>query len=143
VLPRRVGDDEAARLTEGCLPIGSEHAGRTGLVDDVVAGPSAEFEDTVLEYAARLAGRADHDRLLERKRASRRADEQRKPLDAYRAEELAEMSRDIFDDRNGFSAAREAFVTKRRPESTPTRIATHRPAVPPVVAGDAAARRAS
>jgi putative two-component system protein, hydrogenase maturation factor HypX/HoxX len=143
VLPRRVGDDEAARLTEGCLPIGAEHAGRTGLVDDVVAGPSADFEDTVLEYAARLAGRADHDRLLERKRASRRADEQRKPLDAYRAEELAEMSRDIFDDRNGFSAAREAFVTKRRPESTPTRIATHRPAVPPVVAGDAAARRAS
>ena len=125
VLPRRVGDDEAARLTEGCLPIGSEQAGRTGLVDDVVAGPSDEFEDTVLEYAARLASRADHERLLQRKRSSRRADEQRKPLDAYRAEELAEMSRDIFDDRHGFSAARHAFVTKRRPDLDPD---AHRPA---------------
>ena len=29
-------------------------------------------------------------------------------------QELAEMSRDIFDDRNGFAAARHAFVTKQR-----------------------------
>ena len=143
LLPKRVGDDEAARLTERCLPIGSAQAKRTGLVDDVVAGPSAEFEEAVLEYATRLAGRADHDRMLQRKRTSRRADEQRKPLDAYRAEELAEMSRDIFDDRHGFSAARHAFVTKQRPGSTPPRIALHRPELPPEVGGDAAARRAS
>ena len=143
LLPKRAGGDEAARLIHGCLPIGSAQAERTGLADDVVAGPSAEFEETVLQYAARLASRADHERMLQRKRSSRRADEQRKPLDAYRAEELAEMSRDIFDDRHGFSAARHAFVTKRRPDSTPPRIALHRPAVPPEVAGDAAARRAS
>ena len=35
---------------------------------------------------------------------------ERRPLLAYRVEELAEMSRDIFDDRNGFTAARRAFV---------------------------------
>ena len=40
------------------------------------------------------------------------------------------MSRDIFDDRHGFAAARHAFVTKQKPASTPTRIALHRPAVP-------------
>jgi Antibiotic biosynthesis monooxygenase len=43
----------------------------------------------------------------------------RKPLEAYRAEELAEMSRDLFTDRNGFAGARRAFVTKRNPSSTP------------------------
>ena len=96
-----------------------------------------------MSVVVRLASRVDHDRMLQRKRASRRADERRKPLDAYRAEELAEMSRDIFDDRHGFSAARHAFVAKQRPASTPTRIAWHRPAAPADVVGDAAARRAS
>ena len=42
-------------------------------------------------------------------------DERRRPLEAYRVQELAEMSRDIFDDRHGFAAARRAFVTKQRP----------------------------
>ena len=32
------------------------------------------------------------------------------------------MSRDIFDDRHGFAAAREAFVTKARPSSTPSHV---------------------
>ena len=44
----------------------------------------------------------------------RAADERRRPLDVYRTEELAAMSRDIFDDRLGFAAARHAFVTKQR-----------------------------
>jgi putative two-component system hydrogenase maturation factor HypX/HoxX len=67
----------------------------------------------------------------------RAGDEQRKPLDAYRAEELAEMSRDIFDDRHGFSAARHAFVSKRKPDVTPPRLARHRP-VPASPPGDVA-----
>ena len=41
-------------------------------------------------------------------------DEQRRPLETYRVRELAEMSHDIFDDRDGFAAARRAFVTKQR-----------------------------
>jgi putative two-component system hydrogenase maturation factor HypX/HoxX len=39
------------------------------------------------------------------KRRRRESDDRRKPLEAYRVEELAEMSRDIFTDRNGFAAA--------------------------------------
>ena len=42
------------------------------------------------------------------------------------------MSRDIFDDRNGFAAARHEFVTKQKPSVTP-------PGSPP---GGAAASRA-
>jgi len=86
---------------------------RIGLVDEALPGPSAVFEEAVLEYATRLATHADHPTLLERKRAVRAADERRRPLEAYRAEELALMHRDIFDDRRGFAAARHAFVTKR------------------------------
>jgi putative two-component system hydrogenase maturation factor HypX/HoxX len=46
---------------------------------------------------------------VESKRASRAADERRRPLESYRAEELALMRLDIFDDRRGFAAARHAF----------------------------------
>ena len=79
----------------------------------VSAGPPAGFEEAVLEYATRLATRADYASLLERKRAARAADERRRPLESYRAEELALMRLDIFDDRRGFAAARHAFVTKQ------------------------------
>ena len=97
----------------------------------------------MLDDAARLAGRDDYPRLLERQARGRAADERRKPLEAYRVEELAEMSRDIFDDRHGFAAARHAFVTKQKPTATPARIALHRPAPPATDESDAIERRAS
>jgi putative two-component system hydrogenase maturation factor HypX/HoxX len=125
VLPRRVGPAQAAALTANCLPIGAAQAVRIGLADDVRPGAPAEFERAVLDEAILLAGRRDYPRLLERKRTARSNDESRKPLDAHRSEELAEMSRDIFDDRHDFADARRAFITKRKPASTPARLATH------------------
>ena len=113
VLPRRVGAHRAESLAGRCEPVDAQEAVRIGLVDDALAGPPAAFEEAVLEYATRLATRADHSNLVERKRAARAADEQRRPLESYRAEELALMQLDIFDDRRGFAAARHAFVHKR------------------------------
>jgi putative two-component system hydrogenase maturation factor HypX/HoxX len=123
VLPRRVGDRAAMALTRRCLPISAAEAELAGLVDEVVRAQPDEFDGAVLEQAMRLAGRRDHHRLLAAKRDARAEDERRKPLDAYRAEELAEMSRDLFDDRNGFAAARHSFVTKQPPVATPSRLA--------------------
>jgi putative two-component system hydrogenase maturation factor HypX/HoxX len=123
VLPRRVGDAEALGMTRRCLPISAGEAELAGLVDDVVKGSTAEFDRVVLDQAVELARRSDYRRLLDAKRDARDADERRKPLDAYRAEELAEMSRDLFDDRRGFAAARHAFVTKQKPDATPARLA--------------------
>ena len=123
MLPRRVGETEAAVLTGECLPIDAAAAARIGLVDDVLRVAVDQFDDAVLDEATRLAAVPGLQRLLEDKRAARAADERRKPLEAYRAEELAEMSREIFDDRRGFAAARHAFVTKQKPSVTPTRLA--------------------
>jgi putative two-component system hydrogenase maturation factor HypX/HoxX len=134
VLPRRVGGHRAESLVGRCEPVAAEEAVRIGLVDEALAGPPAAFEETVLEYAARLATRADYTSLVQRKRAARAADERRRPLESYRAEELALMRLDIFDDRRGFAAARHAFVTKRtRPpgrdtQSTPNRVPRPGPA---------------
>jgi len=113
VLPRRVGSYQAEMLTSRCEPIDAVDAARYGLVDDVIAGSRATFESAVLERALRLATRDDYYRQLDVKRAHRAADERRRPLEVYRTEELAAMSRDIFDDRMGFAAARQAFVMKR------------------------------
>jgi putative two-component system hydrogenase maturation factor HypX/HoxX len=87
---------------------------RIGLADNVLPGSRSEFEAAVVAEAALLAGRPDYDRLLDAKRQALAADEMRRPLEADRIQELAEMSRDIFDDRNSFAAARLAFVTKQR-----------------------------
>lgn len=125
-LARRTGAERARELTERALPISAAQAVEVGLADEVLAGTRLEFERVVLERAEGLAADPGYERLLEDKRRAREADERRKPLSAYRAEELAEMSRDMFDDRHGFRAARQAFVHKRRPERTPEHLAVHR-----------------
>jgi putative two-component system hydrogenase maturation factor HypX/HoxX len=130
-LPRRVGRYQAERLTSDCLPIGAAEAVTQGLADAALPRDPAAFDAAVAEYAHRLAGRDDHSAAVYAKHQQRESDERRKPLEAYRAEELAEMSRDLFTDRNGFAAARHAFVTKQKPGSTPHRIARHRPPADP------------
>jgi putative two-component system protein, hydrogenase maturation factor HypX/HoxX len=122
VLPRRVGHERATQLTERCLPIGASEALGMGLADDVLPGAPAEFAEDILDYAARLAGDEHFEHMLESKRSARAADERHRPLEAYRIQELAEMSRDIFDDRNGFAAARQAFVMKASNGSTPEHL---------------------
>ena len=114
------GRRPAAALTEQCLPIGAAQAAPIGLADEVLRGRPGEFEAQVLDDAARLA-RSTTSPAAGAKRRPRR-DERRRPLEAYRVQELAEMSRDIFDDRHGFAAARHAFVTKTKPAATPSHI---------------------
>lgn len=129
-LPRRVGAAEAERLTQECLPIDAAEAVSLGLADQMLGGDAAGFHDEVAELAASLAGRKDLPQLLAAKRLQLEADSRRRPLEAYLAEELGEMSRDFFDDRLGYASSRTAFVTKRPPRATPTRIAAHRRTVP-------------
>jgi putative two-component system hydrogenase maturation factor HypX/HoxX len=122
VLPRRVGAEQARRLTQEALPVGAVEAVELGLADRVLGGSRLEFERRVLEYAERLAVDPGYDRLLAGRRQVREVDERRKPLDAYRAEELAEMSRDMFDDQNGFREARRGFVHKVKAQGTPEHL---------------------
>ena len=107
--PPQSDDRQPDDLTGRCLPVGASQAVSIGLADAVLPGCRAEFDDAVMDYAARLA--RDSKRLLAAKHASRR---HRRTTTSHCSptaiEELAEMSRDIFDDRNGFAAARHAFV---------------------------------
>ncbi len=113
VLPHRVGEAQAHRLTTCCEPITAAEAAGIGIVDRLAPSDRAGFADTVLDYATELAADGTAKALLGHKRATREADERRRPLETYRVRELAEMSHDIFDDRHGFAGARRAFLTGR------------------------------
>jgi putative two-component system protein, hydrogenase maturation factor HypX/HoxX len=113
----------------------SAEAVEIGLADAALPGDRARFDTAVVEHARALAAHPEHARWLATKAAIRAGDERRRPLDTYRVRELAEMSHDIFDDRNGFAAARHAFITKQRPGRSPApRTAAHERVSVPMVA---------
>jgi putative two-component system hydrogenase maturation factor HypX/HoxX len=90
---------------------------RTGLVDEVLDGDRTAFDEQVVEHAVRLATGDGYAAALAAKQAAREADELRRPLETYRVQELAEMSRDMFDDRFGYARLRHEFVTKAKDTS--------------------------
>ena len=118
-LPRRVGTAAAERLLTGKLPVTAEQAAALGLVDEV--GP--RHPDDYAMWLAELADRLAEPKASHRRRAAkvRRLAGERVPLDVYEARELAEVSRDVFEDRSGFAAARRAAVLQVRPTTTPVR----------------------
>jgi putative two-component system protein, hydrogenase maturation factor HypX/HoxX len=135
-LPRRVGAGEAARLTQACLPVTPTSALRSGLVDHVIADDAAGFRAQVAVLAQRLARGAECPALLAAKARQLALAEQQRPLAAYRAAELAIMSRNFSDPREPYARLRRAFVYKEKPRHTPLHLARHRtdpqPSVPRV-----------
>jgi len=117
-LPKRVGHDLAQELTEQCLPISVESAKAIGMIDDIIiqdgCAPSnfTGFNEQIVRIAEKLAHRADFDALLEQKREARKADEQIKPLQQYRLEELEEMNQNFWGEDRAYHIARSAFVRK-------------------------------
>jgi putative two-component system hydrogenase maturation factor HypX/HoxX len=125
-LPRRVGASEAARLTQACLPVTPASALRSGLVDRVIAGDAAGFRAQVAARAEQLARSPRYPALLTAKARQLAAAEKQRPLDAYRAAELAIMNRNFSDPREPYARLRRAFVYKDKPSHTPPHLARHR-----------------
>ena len=140
-LPRRVGGREAARLTEGCLPVSSASALHSGLVDRVIAADPGGYRAQVALLAERLARSPDYAARLAAK-ASQSAGVGKRPLGAYRAAELAIMRRDFAG--APYAELRQAFVYKAKPRCTPPHLARHRiPLLAPVPAQPRSRRAAS
>jgi putative two-component system hydrogenase maturation factor HypX/HoxX len=112
LLPRRVGPDITARLTSPPYePLGAARAEELGLVDAAV--PVAAFPAEVRRVAGALAADPALPARLRDKRRFRARDEQRKPLSAYRAEELARCRECLFGRDRSYHRARRRFVYKR------------------------------
>jgi putative two-component system protein, hydrogenase maturation factor HypX/HoxX len=134
LLPRRVGEEKAIKLTENCMPISTQEAKKIGLIDGIVYSDGYDFHRHITQLAERLAHSPDYDEQLRRKSEERTRDEQKKPLAQYRAEELAEMKKCFYDPNlmypqacANFDTARHEFVHKIRPTATSSRLAKHRP----------------
>jgi putative two-component system protein, hydrogenase maturation factor HypX/HoxX len=113
LLPRRVGDEWALDLTEGCLPIGTRMAKEVGLIDNIFGPDLTGFRSTVGHFAESIARSADFELRLHLKRQARQRDERTKALRAYRGEELAKMAVNFGDPH--YHQTRQDFVYKRQP----------------------------
>jgi putative two-component system hydrogenase maturation factor HypX/HoxX len=101
----------AARLTSAPFePVGTARAVEIGLLDAAVGATAAAFRSEVRRFAERVA--ADPGTRLAQKRRARERDEQRKPLGAYRAEELARSHQCFFGADRSYHEARRRFVYK-------------------------------
>ncbi|MGA7538318.1 MAG: hydrogenase maturation protein [Steroidobacteraceae bacterium] len=126
LLPRRVGVENATRLMQRRLPMGVAEACRLGLIDRRLAASVGTEREAITRMAGALSrGEALAARLAE-KRRRREADEQAKPLAAYRAEELARLHRNFYGFDPSYHVARYNFIHHVPKSRTPLHLARHR-----------------
>lgn len=89
LLPKRVGMKKAIQLTEDCLPVSTRSALKMGLIDG--AFKESAFCSRITSLAEGLAQDASFDRMLSEKSQIRQKEEEKKPLEDYRREELLMM----------------------------------------------------
>jgi len=114
LLPKRVGEQKAVQLTEALLPVGTRAAVEMGLIDDCFAEDAESFRHLVMEKAEEICASLDYPLLLKKKRETRKADEERKPLESYRAEELKQMRENFFGADRSYHLARKRFIYKNQ-----------------------------
>ncbi len=126
LLPRRVGAERSATIMRHRLPLGTAEAKALGFLDECFGTGLAEFQAAVRQRAAALAGAPDFADRLAAKVRSRTEDEAGKPLESYRAEELAHMKRNFYGFDPSYHVARHHFVDKTPHSWTPRHLARHR-----------------
>jgi putative two-component system hydrogenase maturation factor HypX/HoxX len=121
-LPRRVGAEHAARLTQACLPVTAASALRCGLADRVITGSVTDYRTQVATLASQLAHGPGHRARLAAKARELAAAERQRPLASYRSAELAIMSRNFSGPHEPYAQLRRAFVYKHKPTQTPPHL---------------------
>jgi putative two-component system hydrogenase maturation factor HypX/HoxX len=126
LLPRRTGADNARRLTQARLPMGTAEALRLGLIDRILPPSSRVDPAAVAQIARTLATDAGFEKRIADKRRRRATDEAEKPLEAYRSQELAHMRLNFYGFDPSYHVARYNFIHKIAKSRTPLTLARHR-----------------
>ncbi len=126
LLPRRVGEHAVKPLMQNRLPIGAPEARAMGLIDDCFALNPEDFKKKIIHIASTLADKSNFSTLIAQKHHQRQCDEQRKPLQSYRAEELQCMQLNFYGFDPSYHVARYHFVYKIPHGWTPRYLARHR-----------------
>jgi len=127
LLPRRVGQEMAASLTEQRLPISAKKAWRIGLIDKVLDKNHTIFAAQIKHLInAMIADSEALRQCLNAKAKTRCYDESLKALATYRQFELTQMYANFYGNEN-YHIARQHFVYKTsNDKTTPENIAIHR-----------------
>ena len=113
LLPRRIGAAMTTRLTNPPFdPVGTNQAIKLGLLDSVLAPTLDDFDAQTRRFAERVANDGLHHVRLAEKRRRRAHDERVKPLQAYRAEEMAHCLECFFGPDPSYHQARRRFIHK-------------------------------
>jgi putative two-component system hydrogenase maturation factor HypX/HoxX len=126
LLPKRVGEEKATRITQGRLPMGVVEASELGLVDEFFGKGLDEFNQELDRHLCLLATGQGARERLSRKAEQRARDEAEKPLEQYRQEELERMRLNFYGFDPSYHVARYNFVYKVPKSRTPVTIARHR-----------------
>ncbi len=126
LLPRRVGDEMAAAIVGNRLPIGAPEAVAQRLIDDCFEDTPAAFLAAAIERARAIANDARLRGAARDQAPPAGEDEVAKPLEAYRAEELARMQLNFFGFDPSYHVARYHFVYKLPKARTPSYLAAPR-----------------
>jgi putative two-component system hydrogenase maturation factor HypX/HoxX len=126
LLPARLGEACAHRVTQARLPMGVREAMELGLAGRVLASDVDVARAELRSSALALARQADIGRRIADKRLKRMTDEARKPLAVYREEELRRMRRNFYGFDPSYHVARYNFIRKVPKSRTPMTLAIHR-----------------
>jgi putative two-component system hydrogenase maturation factor HypX/HoxX len=126
LLPRRVGMDAAQAIMHNRQPLTATRALEAGFTDACLPGDVTVFRQTVQNNASNMALVQEIQALLAIKNVARRQDEAKKPLAAYRAEEMVHMHRNFYGFDPSYHVARHHFVSKTLASWTPRHLALHR-----------------
>ena len=118
--------EAAHALVANRLPLTARAAQALGLVDEAFGTSLPEFEAGVRARALALATATDFNAVLAAANTRRKADEARRPLAAYREDELARMKLNFFGFDPSYHVARYHFVAKVPRSRTPLHLALHR-----------------
>lgn len=112
LLPKRVGEEMAIKLTDECKPIGTLKAQDIGLIDDFFGLDNIEFVERITEIAEKITTLRNYENLINNKRIAREKDEKIKSLSTYRKEELEHMKVNFYGQDRSYHMARRNFVHK-------------------------------
>lgn len=119
LLPKRVGQAKALKLTQSCQPLGAYKALEIGFLDDVFGEDVEAFEEELRLRAIELGKDLEYYQASIVDKLKRRLeDESAKPLATYREEELKRMRVNFFGPDPAYHEARRNFVFKSTPPAT-------------------------
>lgn len=126
LLPARLGEARARRVTQARLPMGVKEALDLGLASRILPLDIDAARAQLRSAATALAAQPDIGERIATKRMKRQRDEAQKPLAVYRDEELQRMRRNFYGFDPSYHVARYNFIRKVPKSRTPVTLAIHR-----------------